>query len=210
MNKYWIFAIISSVSGALGFVGGYFYRGYMQKKHEEEAEKARLAEEEANAVVDKSLDMKNLDMNNKKNDQDTNKNSDISAKNVDYHAIIDEYLSKNPDFEVVNANEIGENPFTDDPYLIKPEQYCDETGYEKQIISYYAGDNIFANEQDEQILDINAFDTPLTSDFYDMKEDEYNESWYVRNDKLGIDYEIVRFPGAYRVIVMGENSPDVT
>lgn len=200
MRKWLIFAGIGTTSGALGVVAGYFLRGFIDKKRSQnaknEAEKAELAKIEENAVIDPSLDDKKEVINEVKKDE--NKLPEV----INYNEIIAKY----DDVEPANKEDIAENPFTDEPYLITSEQYCDEVGYEKKIINYYAGDGIFANSDDSIVQDTAIFgaDSALTKEFYRLKDDEFNESWYVRNDKLGCDYEIVRFPGAYRIIVLGE------
>jgi hypothetical protein len=200
MRKWLIFAGIGTTSGALGVVAGYFLRGFVDKKRSQnaknEAEKAELAKIEENAVIDPSLDDKKELTNEVKKDE--NKLPEV----INYNEIIAKY----DDVELANKEDIAENPFTDEPYLITSEQYCDEVGYEKKIINYYAGDGIFANSDDSIVQDTAIFgaDSALTKEFYRLKDDEFNESWYVRNDKLGCDYEIVRFPGAYKIIVLGE------
>ena len=200
MRKWLIFAGIGTTSGALGVVAGYFLRGFVDKKRSQnaknEAEKAELAKIEENAVIDPSLDDKKEVSNEVKKDE--NKLPEV----INYNEIIAKY----DDVEPANKEDIAENPFTDEPYLITSEQYCDEVGYEKKIINYYAGDGIFANSDDSIVQDTAVFgsDSALTKEFYSLKDDEFNESWYVRNDKLGCDYEIVRFPGAYKIIVLGE------
>lgn len=200
MRKWLIFAGIGTTSGALGVVAGYFLRGFVDKKRSQnaknEAEKAELAKIEENAVIDPSLDDKKEITNEAKKDENK------LPEGINYNEIIAKY----DDVEPANKEDIAENPFTDEPYLITSEQYCDEVGYEKKIINYYAGDGIFANSDDSIVQDTAVFgaDSALTKEFYRLKDDEFNESWYVRNDKLGCDYEIVRFPGAYRIIVLGE------
>lgn len=73
------------------------------------------------------------------------------------------------------------------PYLIPPEQFGEIEEYETISLIYYA-DHILADEDDEQVEDIdNVIGLDSLNHFGDYEED----SVFVRNDRLKCDYEIL-------------------
>lgn len=75
------------------------------------------------------------------------------------------------------------------PYVIKPEQYGENNEYGTKSLTYYA-DEILADEIDNPItdnLELMLGPDPL-SHFGEYEDD----SVYIRDDKNGIDYEILK------------------
>lgn len=91
----------------------------------------------------------------------------------------------------------------EEPFVISREEF--DEGYphfDKITITYYEKDDVLADEQDEIIPDIEAvvgYDS--LSRFGDMSDDEYVV--YVRNGRLGADYEIVLTQESYSESVLG-------
>ena len=85
----------------------------------------------------------------------------------------------------------------DAPYLISIDEYHDETTRnEKLTITYFAGDNIIAYEDDAIMLDPDdTIGVINLSRFGVMSDDE--SFVYVRNPRISVDYEIVREDGKY-------------
>lgn len=89
------------------------------------------------------------------------------------------------------------------PFVISREEF--DEGYphfDKITITYYAEDDVLADEQDEIISDIEAvvgYDS--LSRFGDMSDDDCVV--YVRNGRLGADYEIILTQESYSESVLG-------
>lgn len=85
----------------------------------------------------------------------------------------------------------------DKPYLISIDEYHDEFNHwQKQSVTYFAGDNIIAYEDDTVMMDPDeTIGTINLSRFGVMSQDEHIV--YVRNHRLNIDYEIVLDDGKY-------------
>ena len=89
------------------------------------------------------------------------------------------------------------------PYIITWEQFFDEKdNYDKLNLDYYAGDNTLADTNDAPIPDVVALVGPDALDNFGLGSHEENVV-YVRNDKLAIDFEIVRKDISYSVYVLG-------
>jgi hypothetical protein len=89
--------------------------------------------------------------------------------------------------------------YTEDaPYVIAREDYDDEdmSHYDKLTIYYYEDDDTLTDENEEVIADVDSIvgGDSLTR-FGDLSGDP--EVVYVRNDKLQIDYEIIRLSKSY-------------
>lgn len=85
----------------------------------------------------------------------------------------------------------------DKPYLVSVDEYHDEFNHwQKQSVTYFAGDNIIAYEDDSIMMDPDeTIGTINLSRFGVMSQDEHIV--YVRNHRLNIDYEVVMDDGKY-------------
>lgn len=72
------------------------------------------------------------------------------------------------------------------PYVIPPEE-VGETGYEIESLTYYA-DGTLTNEFDEPIIDI---DGTVGEDFHTHFGEYEDDSVFIRNEQLEIDFEIL-------------------
>lgn len=87
----------------------------------------------------------------------------------------------------------------DRPFLISPDEYGSVTGYELTSLTYYEGDGILANdENDEEIEDI---DGTVGADFVNYFGEYEEDAAYVRNDILETDFEILRDRRSYSDVV---------
>ena len=105
-------------------------------------------------------------------------------------------------------DELPEDPPENDlqyekPFVISREEFDEEyPHFDKITITYYAEDDVLADEQDEIIPDIEAvvgYDS--LSRFGDMSDDDCVV--YVRNGRLGADYEIILTQESYSESVLG-------
>lgn len=85
-----------------------------------------------------------------------------------------------------------------DPYFITEEEYFEtQRDFEKTPIIYYAKDGIYADIRDEMIRNINLFPEDCHVGF------ETDEVVYVRNVKIGTDFEISKVDQSYWDDVLG-------
>ncbi len=101
-----------------------------------------------------------------------------------------------------------ESPEHDHPYVISQAEFDHgKPNHDKLSITYYEDDNTLADEQEEIIDDP---DTVVGTDALLSfgKESDDEDIVYIRNDQLGIDYEISRIHGSYEENVMGTKGPE--
>lgn len=72
-------------------------------------------------------------------------------------------------------------------YMIKPEIFGEEDGYEEVSLTYYA-DGVLCDEQDNPIEDVGSMVVPDFASYYGYYEED---AVYVRNELLKTDYEIL-------------------
>jgi len=96
----------------------------------------------------------------------------------------------------------------DDPYAITVEQFADENDhYDKITLYYYEDDGVIAEENEEVLVDAdNIIGTEFVEHFGDDTGDP--EITYVRNDKIQVDYEIIRLSKSYAKTVLGYDDED--
>lgn len=92
-----------------------------------------------------------------------------------------------------------------EPYIISEDDYWDPNQYPEfaqENLVYYAKDDVLTTERDEVITDVEDIIGPdaLTS-FGSMCLDK--DTVFVRNIRLGMEYEITRDEGSYQEIVLG-------
>lgn len=84
-----------------------------------------------------------------------------------------------------------------EPYVIPPEQFAELDDYDQISLTYYA-DHILADDNDQLLEDVEG-----TVGFESLTHfGEYeDESVYVRNDRLKVDYEILRDERKYSDVI---------
>lgn len=93
-------------------------------------------------------------------------------------------------------------------YIITQEQYMhDEVGYRQQSLTWFAGDEVLANEEDVAV-DLEEYIGKDNLQFGVASKDP--NYVYVRNENLQLDFEVSRDAGEYRVIVQGFDDPNET
>ena len=119
------------------------------------------------------------------------------------------YVTESGDDDEPSMDEL-EHPEDDipsppiDPYIISYSEFTNENPfYSKAHLSYYAEDEVLADEHDEIVDDIygNIGDSALHSFGMDPEDPDIV---YVRNDNRSIDFEITRIDGSYSEMVLGE------
>ena len=75
------------------------------------------------------------------------------------------------------------------PYSISPDEFEKDNGYSAIDLTYYSGDGVLADDEDEIIEDIEG---TVGKDFMNHFGDYEDDSVFIRNDNLKTDYEILK------------------
>ena len=95
-----------------------------------------------------------------------------------------------------NVDEKGGDVMTDRPYIISPDEFGDYPDYETISLTYY-NDKVLTDEYNEIVDDI---DDLIGDDSLNHFGEYEDDSVFVRNDALKVDYEILLDPANYRDI----------
>ena len=113
----------------------------------------------------------------------------------------EEEKEEEPDYKEIiqklNYNEFSTKVTTQKakrPYLISEEDYIEDTMNVKKIISFFEEDEVYMDNDTKEVLDNVGKDIGM--DNVEQLNMDGNEI-YVRNEQLGIDYNIVSEPGSY-------------
>lgn len=87
------------------------------------------------------------------------------------------------------------------PYLISEDQYYADTSLEKDTLTYYEADETLADTRDEIVDNVRE----TVGDALDSFDNE--QYIYVRNERLGLDFEIERREMSYQEAVYGYIPP---
>lgn len=85
------------------------------------------------------------------------------------------------------------------PYVISPDEFGDIFDYNTQHLTYYADDEILADESDESIDDI---DGTIGLDSLNHFGEFEDEVVFIRNDELKTDYEVFYDSGSYYAVLL--------
>lgn len=136
-------------------------------------------------------------------EEDVKGTVDVSEEgNITFTPIKEEPKESEPDYNQIiqklNYNEFStktsENKKAKRPYIISEEEYIENDSYVKKIISCFEDDMVCMDNDTKEILDNVAKD--IGQDSLERLNEDGNEI-YVRNEILGIDYNIVSEPGSY-------------
>lgn len=120
------------------------------------------------------------------NDTEDESDEEIDEYDVDVQKLAD-IISKNG----YSEEEVDEN--MGKPYVISPDEY-DENDYETETLYYYP-DGVLTDMYDNIVRDVEGTVGKESLTRFGEYEDD---SVFVRNDKLGIDYEILLQPDNYK------------
>lgn len=99
----------------------------------------------------------------------------------------DEYVKLAKNYDTVEKGDEDMNTNPVGPYVIKPEIFGMEDGYEVVSLTYYA-DGVLADENDNVIEDVEFMVGDDFADYFGVYEED---SVFVRNEMLKTDYEIL-------------------
>lgn len=95
----------------------------------------------------------------------------------------------------------------DRPYILAKEEFLQaEAGYSQVTLTYYEGDDTLADERDQPINDVDYTIGPMNLRFGYHSDDK--NVVYIRNDKLGLEFEVLRSFGKYAEEVLGHHPKD--
>lgn len=103
-----------------------------------------------------------------------------------------------------NVDEKGGDVMTDRPYIISPDEFGDYPDYETISLTYY-NDKVLTDEYNEIVDDI---DDLIGDDSLNHFGEYEDDSVFVRNDALKVDYEILLDPANYRDIAPQDQVDD--
>lgn len=164
------------------------------KKHYEQ-----IAQEEIDSVkavfAERKItcNAKNIDKDEQDNNQHKADIAKLKPDLVDYAAKLQREGYTNYT-EHSQKNTIEEK---DEPYIIAPYEFGSSDNYTQINLTYYAEDDILADDEDEIVEDV---DDTVGEDFADHFGDYEDDSVFVRNDRLRCDYEILKDNRSFREV----------
>lgn len=188
--------LLGAVGGAIGGTIGYLVADAIVYKLEE----ARIKEEEIEAEIqaDEERDpYVEADPNIVVYSGDWKPTTDYSGITRREKANLEELASKYQ----------GTDPVKIDTKRISADQWLEEgLGYGKQTISFYEDDKIFSDEREESIPNAETMVGTVLEFGFDSRDPNVV---YIRNERMKMDFEIIRVNGSYASIVMGMSEEEI-
>ena len=164
---------------------------FVEKKYKQ------IAQEEIDSVKETYAKMRKDDLEAKKADLEAAKAKLHTAEpeRVETHEVKPEEVQEYEDVIARhnytsysnNINEKGGDVMTDRPYVISPDEFGDYPDYETISLTYY-NDKVLTDEYNEIVDDI---DDLIGEDSLNHFGEYEDDSVFVRNDALKVDYEIL-------------------
>ena len=120
-------------------------------------------------------------------------------------------LEEDDDIDQDLLQEISESTDSEEktPYLISIDDF--DAGYSDRYdtvsMTYYAVDDVLADDAEETVMDVERFIGADTLDHFGAEAAELSgdeNTLYVRNEALHCDYEVTRIHQSYHQVVLGE------
>ena len=201
MNKYILGAILGGVAlfGG-GFASGYFYMKRKFFKQYEVIEDGIVPLETSEVVVGE----KKSDNEEKKEEEKPELPTKLDKKDEgnDYRKTLVDYSTRaNKKTDMVDDDGYNRDDYLD-PYVITKYDFDNENRHYSKITAYYYKDNVLVEEgmDNDPQYDARRYLGIDVSQIFGMVKDEDNDDEniaYVRNDRLSIDYEIIRSSQTY-------------
>lgn len=164
---------------------------FVEKKYKQ------IAQEEIDSVKETYAKMRKDDLEAKKADLEAAKAKlhPAESEKVETSEVKPEEVQKYEDVIAKhnytsysnNINEKGGDVMTDRPYVISPDEFGDYPDYETISLTYY-NDKVLTDEYNEIVDDI---DDLIGEDSLNHFGEYEDDSVFVRNDALKVDYEIL-------------------
>lgn len=96
----------------------------------------------------------------------------------------------------------------EEPYIIAVTEYLsNDSNYSQETVTWYEGDGALIDDRDEPVDDPDGTVGLGNLRFGHRSNDE--NVVYIRNDRLLIDFEVLRHDGKYAIVVLGLNPDQV-
>lgn len=184
--------IIFGVGVAIGFGAAY----YIEKKKFQ-----KIADDEINSMAEYYKQKSNKE---EKEEKEPSK-SQFTAKTNDLKDLAKMYQPEDENKDVDPGYYSNPYPFVDDhptegpqetPYSITPEQFTNEKrNFEKVTLFYFEGNDVLTDDMERTTESIEASIGRENLDKFGEFEEDVA---YIRNDRLGIDYEVIRQHATYK------------
>jgi hypothetical protein len=90
------------------------------------------------------------------------------------------------------------------PFIISYDEFGDDSNeFAKIVLTYFEGDNTLADDAEHEIPDIEGTVGSANLEQFGVDSDS-TDSVYIRNERLLVDYQVVRDEGSYMHIILGE------
>lgn len=108
------------------------------------------------------------------------------------------------DYEEYEQKSYASNQYKkENPYVISIEEFSEEMDhYDKVTVYFYEDDEVLADENEEVITDMDGTVGRDNMGFFGEGSND-PEVVYIRNEKLEIDYEVIRLSKSYSETVLG-------
>jgi hypothetical protein len=113
------------------------------------------------------------------------------------------FADQSPNDDPFDLEEEEKHRTPDKPYILSFEEFNrGEFDYQQITLSYFEGDDTLCDEKDEPITDSDTVvgDDNLTRFGHGSKD---NNILYIRNEKMDLDFEVVRSPGKFIHEILG-------
>ena len=182
---------------ALTFVGG-IVAGFVAAKLIDEFVKEKEFEPEDDAV---ESDVEDPDDFSEVEPEDAAEEVTFEQEKKDYSSYAEVYTdsakTEHPEDDFVEEPEINEEiKKYKKPRLIKEEEYGELAGIEKQTLKYWTYDDVLTTEENEELKDQEFYVGDCLTK-YGFKDNDEEREIFVRNGKLGTDYDIVKFDSSF-------------
>lgn len=114
-----------------------------------------------------------------------------------------------PDLKELTRRDRTEEVLMNKPYVIDIQEFAEgRPEFDKLSIYYYADDGVLVDENEEMIEDIEALIGDEALLCFDDPERYEPDVVYVRNERISIDYEVVREEGRFGEVVGGDEGDE--
>lgn len=92
----------------------------------------------------------------------------------------------------------------DRPYVVDMDEYMENPSEHDQLtFTYYAGDHVLADERDKEVPDVDGVVGNMNLNMFGIGTGGDPNVVMIRNERLGLDFEIALSQGKYTVEVLG-------
>lgn len=183
-----------TVGAAAGFAGGWLlWKRKYEKQAEDEINDIRQYYSEKDEKRQK--DYETINQKFEKIEED-NKKLNEAVDRIEYHKIVKEEINTEKGDEEVRAEkESPEEDLPTTPYFITEDEYLNgNNDYDKISLTYFSIDDTLADDTDEMV---DVEDT-ISSDLFNQIAESDDGDFYIRNDTLQTDFEVVKIDASYK------------